>query len=146
MFRGNCPTRIDDKGRLKIPADFKKEIEESYNAQFYITSLDGTVIRLYPLQEWERIEEKMAKLPTMDETLEKFLDIASYYGQLVTMDTQGRLTIPDRHRNEFRLKGEVAVVGKLRYIEISLMDEYTQRVKANHITAVDKAELKKMEI
>lgn len=146
MFRGNCPTRLDDKGRLKIPADFKKEIDDSYNGQFYITSLDGAVIRLYPLQEWERIEEKMAKLPTTDETLEKFLDVTSYYGQVVTMDAQGRLTISDRLRNEFRLKGEVAVVGKLHYIEIRLMDEYTQHVKANHITAVDKAELKKMEI
>jgi MraZ protein len=146
MFRGNCPTRIDDKGRLKIPADFKKEIDESYTDQFYITSLDGTIIRLYPLQEWERVEEKMAKLPTTDETLEKFLDVTSYYGQVVSMDSQGRVTISDRLRNEFKLKGEVAVVGKLHYIEIRLMDEYTQHVKANHITAVDKAELKKMEI
>jgi MraZ protein len=146
MFRGNCPTRIDDKGRLKIPADFKKEIDENYTEQFYITSLDGTIIRLYPLQEWERVEEKMAKLPTTDETLEKFLDVTSYYGQVVSMDNQGRVTISDRLRNEFKLKGEVAVVGKLHYIEIRLMDEYTQHVKANHITAVDKAELKKMEI
>jgi len=132
MFRGNCPTRIDDKGRLKIPADFKKEIDENYTEQFYITSLDGTIIRLYPLQEWERVEEKMAKLPTTDETLEKFLDVTSYYGQVVSMDNQGRVTISDRLRNEFKLKGEVAVVGKLHYIEIRLMDEYTQHVKANH--------------
>jgi MraZ protein len=92
------------------------------------------------------VEEKMAKLPTTDETLEKFLDVTSYYGQVVSMDNQGRVTISDRLRNEFKLKGEVAVVGKLHYIEIRLMDEYTQHVKANHITAVDKAELKKMEI
>jgi MraZ protein len=146
MFRGNCPTRLDDKGRLKVPADFKHEVDENYNGQFYITSLDGAVIRLYPLQEWERVEEKLAKLPTTDEMVEKFLDVTSYYGQVVAMDVQGRLTISDRLRNEFGLKGEVAVIGKLKYMEIRLMEGYTQHVKANLITAIDKAELKKMEI
>ena len=42
MFRGNHPTRIDDKGCLKVPADFKREIEEQFtNEQFYCTSFDG---------------------------------------------------------------------------------------------------------
>jgi MraZ protein len=146
MFRGNCPTRLDEKGRLKLPADFKHEIDENYSDQFYITSLDGAVIRLYPLREWEQVEQKMAKLPSSDETLDKFLDVTAYYGQLVSMDAQGRLTISDRLRNEFGLKGEVAVIGKLRYIEIRLMEEYRAYVKANHIKPADKAELRKMEI
>ncbi len=146
MFRGNFPTRLDDKGRLKIPADFKHEIDRSYDGQFYITSRDGSVIQLYPLKEWEQIEEKMTKLPTLDDTLEKFLNVTSFYGQTVTMDTQGRLTIPDRLRNEFGLKGDVAVVGKLKMIEIRGLEEYTQYVKANPITAADRTELKKMDL
>src|SRR5216683_2786275 len=43
MFRGNHPTRVDEKGRLKIPAEFKRVIDEKYGQQFYITSLDGKV-------------------------------------------------------------------------------------------------------
>ena len=41
MFRGNHPTRVDEKGRLKIPADFKRRVDERYGTQFYITSMDG---------------------------------------------------------------------------------------------------------
>ncbi|PYX46476.1 MAG: division/cell wall cluster transcriptional repressor MraZ, partial [Acidobacteria bacterium] len=43
MFRGNHPTRVDEKGRLKVPAEFKRVIDEKYGTQFYITSLDGKV-------------------------------------------------------------------------------------------------------
>jgi MraZ protein len=55
MFRGNHPARVDEKGRLKLPAEFKRRIEEGYGSQFYITSKDGKVAEIYPLQEWEKI-------------------------------------------------------------------------------------------
>ena len=38
MFRGNNPTRVDEKGRLKLPAEFKRQVEEEYGPQFYITA------------------------------------------------------------------------------------------------------------
>ena len=60
MFRGNHPTRVDEKGRLKVPAEFKRVIDEKYGTQFYITSLDGKVAQIYPFEEWEQIEKKLA--------------------------------------------------------------------------------------
>ena len=60
MFRGNHPTRVDEKGRLKVPAEFKRVIDEKYAQKFYITSLDGIVAQVYPFEEWERIEQKLA--------------------------------------------------------------------------------------
>ena len=48
MFRGNAPTRVDEKGRLKVPAEFKRVVEEKYGRKFYITSLDGRVAHVYP--------------------------------------------------------------------------------------------------
>ena len=41
MFRGTHLTRLDEKGRLKVPAEFKRLFDENYSAQFYITSWDG---------------------------------------------------------------------------------------------------------
>ena len=46
MFRGNHPTRVDEKSRLKIPAEFKRVIDEKYGQKFYITSLDGSIAQL----------------------------------------------------------------------------------------------------
>ena len=90
MFRGNHPTRVDDKGRLKLPAEYKRRAEEVYGAQFYITSSDGKRAEIYPLKEWEKIEEKLAGIPKFNEAKKKFLDITNYFGQMAEMDAQGR--------------------------------------------------------
>jgi MraZ protein len=146
MFRGNCPTRLDEKGRLKMPADFKREIDRSYDGQFYITSIDGKVIQLYPLKEWEVIEERAAAQPISNQAVQKFLNTTSYYGQLVAMDNQGRLTIAEWLRNKFGLKGEVAVIGKLKHIEIRVMEEFGADVENNPIAPSDLDELARVGI
>ena len=94
MFRGNHPTRVDEKGRLKVPAEFKRVIDEKYAQRFYITSLDGIVAQIYPFEEWERIEQKLARFRPSIPTKKKFLTRTNYYGQVVEMDGQGRLLIP----------------------------------------------------
>ena len=73
--------------------------------------------------------------------MQKFLDVTSYYGQLVEMDGQGRLTIAEWLRNKFGLKGEVAVIGKLDHIEIRVMEEFEQAVEANPLTQDELDEL-----
>ena len=113
MFRGNHPTRVDEKGRLKVPAEFKRVIDEKYGQQFYITSLDGKVAQVYPFEEWERIEQKLAGLSTFNPTKKKFFDRANYWGQQVEMDGQGRLLMPQLLREAAQIKGEVAVTGQL---------------------------------
>jgi MraZ protein len=146
MFRGNCPTRLDEKGRLKMPADFKHEIDRNYDGQFYITSFDGHVIQLYPLKEWEAVEERMAGQPISNQAVQKFLNTTSFYGQVVAMDGQGRLTIAEWLRNKFGLKGEVAVIGKLKHIEIRVMEEFSRNVESNPLTPEDLDELARVGI
>ena len=101
MFRGNHPTRIDEKGRLKVPADFKRLVDELYGPKFFITSKDGKRAELYPMKEWERIEDALAKAPS-SAAKKKFLDVTNYYGQVVEMDAQGRLLIPQLLRKTRR--------------------------------------------
>src|SRR5438270_13880782 len=91
MFRGNHPTRVDEKGRLKVPSEFKRVIDEKYSTQFYITSSDGKVAQVYPFEEGGRIEEKLAGLSTFNPTKQKFLDRVTYGGQQIEMDGQGGL-------------------------------------------------------
>jgi transcriptional regulator MraZ len=129
MFRGNYPTRVDEKGRLKVPADFKREVEERYGAQFYITSVDGKVAQIYPFEEWERIEQKLASLSNFNPTKKKFLTRTNYYGQVVEMDGQGRLLIPQLLRETAGLKGEVAVMGYLNRLEVQGMESVRKEVE-----------------
>ena len=129
MFRGNCPTRVDEKGRLKVPADFKRVIEEKYGTQFYITSVDGKVAQIYPFEEWERIEQKLAGLSNYNPTKKKFLTLTNYWGQVVEMDQQGRLLLPQLLRESGQLKGDVAVMGFLNRLEVRSIEDVRKEVE-----------------
>jgi MraZ protein len=118
MFRGNHPARVDEKGRLKIPAEFKGRVDEIYGNHFYITSKDGKRAEIYPLKEWEKIEEKLAQIPSMNPAKQKFLDITSYYGQMSDMDAQGRILLPQLLRETAKVTAEVVVFGKQTYLEV----------------------------
>jgi MraZ protein len=119
MFRGSSPARVDEKGRLKVPADFKRVVDEKYGPKFYITSKDGKRAEVYPLQEWEKIEERLAKIPSMNQAKQKFLDITSYYGQMAEMDAQGRLLLPQLLRETAKVTEDVVVFGKMAYLEVA---------------------------
>lgn len=109
---------MDEKGRIKVPADFKRLVDEKYGKQFYITSKDGRSAEMYPLEEWERIEAKLATVSDMNPSKKKFLNKVNYYGQMAEMDGQGRLLLPQVLRASAELMGDVSVQGNLRYIEV----------------------------
>lgn len=146
MFRGNHPTRVDEKGRLKVPAEFKRLIDEKYGTQFYITSLDGKVAQVYPFEEWQRIEEKLARLSNFNATKKKFLNRTNYYGQLVEIDGQGRVLIPALLRESARIQGEVAVVGNLTYLEVQSLEAYKKDIEENPFTSDDEKTLDELGI
>src|SRR5579859_1715419 len=134
MFRGNHPTRVDEKGRLKVPSEFKRLIDEKYGMRFYITSLDGKVAQVYPFEEWQRIEEKLARLSSFNPTKKKFLNRTNYYGQVVEMDGQGRLLVPALLRDSAEIKGDVAVLGQLSYLEARNMEAFQKEIEQNPFT------------
>jgi len=146
MFRGNHPTRVDEKGRLKVPAEFKRLIDEKYGTQFYITSLDGKVAQVYPFEEWQRIEEKLARLSNFNPTKKKFLNRTNYYGQLVEIDGQGRVLIPALLRETAKIQGEVAVVGNLTYLEVQSIEAYRKDIEENPFTSDDEKTLDELGI
>src|SRR5438045_1100867 len=83
-LRGNCPAKVDEKGRLKIPAVFLEALKE-YGNQFYITSATGESARIYPMKVWSGIEDKLAGVSSQNRAKRKFLMRTSYYGQTVEL-------------------------------------------------------------
>ena len=146
MFRGNHPTRVDEKGRLKVPAEFKRVIDEKYGTQFYITSLDGKIAQVYPFEEWEQIEQKLAGLSTFNPTKKKFLDRTNYYGQQVEMDGQGRLLLPQLLRESGQIKGEVAVLGNLTYLVVRNLELFKREIEEEKFTPDDEKTLDELGI
>jgi MraZ protein len=137
MFRGNHPTRVDEKGRLKVPAEFKRHIEEKYGDKFYITSRDGKSAEVHPIEEWEKIEQKISLMPNSNPAKKRLLNLTSYYGQVAEMDTQGRLLVPQILREKAKVLGDVVVFGKLTYLEVMNLESFQQDLEANPLTDAD---------
>jgi MraZ protein len=118
VFRGSASTRIDDKGRLKIPTLFRGLVQARSGADVFVTSVKGDAVRIYPMQVWAELEERLKKAPTQHPSLVKFLDRVSYYGQSGELDPQGRVVIPSHLRQKAAIVGEVRVLGRINYLEV----------------------------
>ena len=135
-LRGNCPAKVDEKGRLKVPAIFLEDLTEFGN-QFYITSPTGESARIYPLKVWAEIEDKLAKVSSQNAAKRKFLKRTSYFGQTVEIDAQGRLLIPAVLREEAQTKSDVDVLGALDYLEVMNHTRVLDELKNEPFTGDD---------
>jgi MraZ protein len=141
MFRGNHPAKVDEKGRLKLPAAFKQLLDAQTVTQFYITSVDGRSAEIWPLPEWEKREQALAEFSTLDDAVQKYLNLTSYYGQQVEMDNQGRVLLPQILRGKAKLDADVAVFGKMVYLEVHNREMFEQGLATNDMTADDRKAL-----
>ena len=141
MLRGNAPATVDERGRLKVPSLFRTDVEDTWGSDFYVTSISGESVRMYPLPIWQDIEEHLAKSTSINPTKRRFLNRTNYYGQLASMDKQGRILIPPMLRESARMVGEVAVLGNLNYLEVWNNEFFKQRLDSEPFTEDDEIEL-----
>jgi len=71
MLRGSALAKLDDKGRLKLPSAFRSVIETKHASDFFVTSLRGDSVRIYPMDVWLRVEERLARASSMKRPMSK---------------------------------------------------------------------------
>ena len=146
-LRGNSPATVDEKGRLKLPAAFKADLESfalgegAGEPRHYLTSLDGRSARLYPLPVWEGIEARLAALPSTNPAKRRFLEVTAYYGMEVAPDAQGRFVIPPILREAAQLVGEVAILGQMDHLAIWNRGGFERRLAAEPLSGEDLEQL-----
>jgi len=118
MFRGSATARIDEKGRLKIPTAFRKDLVERYGREIFITSVHGTSALVYPLLVWQEIEDRLAEMPKTNQVKQRYLERVSYFGQQAQVDAQGRVVVPQPLRERAAMAGEVVVSARLDHLEV----------------------------
>jgi len=145
VLRGNYPAKVDEKGRVKIPAAFLEALRE-YGNKFYVTSENGDYVRVYPMKNWNEIEEKLARLSSHNRTKQKFLTRTNYYGQVVELDGQGRILVPSILRESAQMRGDVDVLGNLTYLQIWNHTRFLDNMKGSPITDEDEKTLDELGI
>lgn len=127
-LRGSAQTRIDDKGRLKIPTLFRGGIKDQHGPDVFVTSVTGESVRIYPLSVWLEIEQRISKMPTSHPARLKFLDRVNYFGQASELDSQGRIVVPPLLRESASIVGDVRVFGRIDYLEVWNEERFVQKL------------------
>lgn len=143
MFIGQYHHRLEGKGRLSVPREFRKKIGEK---AVITRGLDGCLF-LFPHDKWQELAEKLKETPLTSLDARAFSRLLTYGGFEVSIDKQGRILIPEILRKFAKLKEKVMVAGSLDRIEIwdqETFEAYQQKIEK---TSDDIAErISKLEI
>jgi len=117
VFRGRYPHTIDGKGRLSIPAKFRDELGAREIETLVLTEGDHCIVA-YPMDEWERFEEKLRQQPQLAPEMRNFLRVAVASAKDCPVDKAGRTLVPPDLREFAGLSRDVMIVGALNKFEI----------------------------
>lgn len=112
LFLGTSDHALDSKGRVILPADFREELGE----QFYITMGFHRCVQVMSVKEFDRLREQIRLLPADKALSLQYLLISP--AKLVSPNAQGRVSVPQKLREDAGLGAEVTVVGMDARIEI----------------------------
>jgi transcriptional regulator MraZ len=109
MFRGRYNHTIDPKGRLSIPARFR-DVLAQFDGNLVVVPNEHS-LEVHPLEEWQRIEEKVNAQPQFDTELRHLSRLYVSRAMDVSLDGAGRILLPPDTRKQAGLEREVTLVG-----------------------------------
>ena len=117
VFKGTYRYRIDPKGRLPVPAAFRKALDGGSSSHLVVTLLDQC-LAAYPPAEWERLENQLSQLPVFNREVKALTRALASRAVDCSLDTQYRILLPASLRQACGLIREAVVIGVLNRFEI----------------------------
>lgn len=122
---GEYDCKIDNKNRLLFPADLKKQLGNAFDRGFVANrNLHHTCLTLYPMQEWEILNEKLSKLNRLIKSHDIFIRKFMGGATICTPDSAGRILLPKPLVEYAHIKSDIKVIGSNNVIEIWDKDLY----------------------
>lgn len=104
--RGFHGTRVDEKGRLKLPAAVAQFLTALGEQKVFITTLDVTTARIYPISVWKQNEAFFEEPGEDAQEKEDLSLIANHFGADCELDGQGRVLVPTELRRTLKMESE----------------------------------------
>ena len=144
-FRGGFPATIDAKGRVKLPAKLREQLDGGFGREVYVCSFFPHELRVYPLAVWQVVEEQLLAKPGMKPAVLKLVERVNY-GQQVDMDDQGRVLIPALLREMVDVNGEVVVSGRINHLAVPRRERAGAILQQVSLTDDELEELAQLEL
>ena len=144
-FRGGFPATIAAKGRVKLPARLREQLVDGFGPAVYVCSFFPHELRIYPLEVWELLEERLEKKPSMKPAVLKLIERVNY-GQLVELDQHGRIVVPALLREMVDVEGEVVVSGRINHLAVTRRSRAASFLKEASLSDEELEELAELEL
>ena len=141
MLRGSALVKLDEKGRLKLPSSFRAVIEPNFGNEFFVTSIRGESARIYPMEVFATLENRLVKSSTVQPLVAKLRNALNYYGQRAVMDGQGRILIHPMLREQASISGEIAILGQQNFLEVWNRKQFEEQLRHDPLTDTNLSEL-----
>ena len=119
MFRGVQHINMDAKGRLAMPARQREPLLSRCGGHIVVTiDTQATCLVIYPLHDWERIEQQVQALPALKPAVKRFQRLVLGYATDLELDNNGRYLLPQSLRDYARLEKKLVLVGQGNKLEL----------------------------
>ena len=118
MFRGSFEHTVDAKGRVSVPSKFRDIIADRYEGKLVLAMDFDKCLTVYPLEEWEKLEEKIKSLPMMKQEVKDFMRFFFSTATECELDKQGRDPDSAVAPRACGISKNVMLVGIMNKIEI----------------------------
>jgi MraZ protein len=123
VFKGTYRHRIDPKGRLPVPAVFRRVLADAGAEAVVVTVLDQCLAAYAPA-EWARLEAQLNALPAFSRPVKALTRLLTSRAADCPLDVQGRILLPAHLRHTAGLGAEAMVVGVLNRFEVWAPDTW----------------------
>jgi DNA-binding transcriptional regulator/RsmH inhibitor MraZ len=103
---GVYTSRCDDKGRLRLPKEFEDFLRTFPDPEFFVTTLDGSIARIYPIRTWKENQKVLDEFDEDPDAAEAQGFLFDYWGGVSTIDGQGRILIPPGLRRKIGIEDQ----------------------------------------
>lgn len=137
--RGTLSSRVDEKGRLKLPAAMAQYLEAIGERKVFVTTLNLETALIYPISVWRETEKMLQEAGDDADTRADVAFVANHYGEDVELDAQGRVLLPTTLRRELDLeKDDVSLLFYKQRIEVFGSKVYQARFERARNGLADK--------
>jgi len=114
VFFGTYTPKLDDKGRLFLPAKFRDELAEG----LVVTRGQERCLYVWSMEEFQKLTERLREVPVTNKAARDYVRMFFAGASDETPDKQGRVTVPPMLREYASLSKDCIVIGAMNRIEI----------------------------
>ena len=126
MFRGINDLNLDAKGRLSIPARYRESIQQKCSGSLVVTADANRCLLIYPLPEWEQIEQELMRLPSIEKQARRLQRLLLGHATECEVDGQYRVLLPPPLREFAKLNKHAVLIGQGNKFELWDRDTWAE--------------------